>query len=61
MNTCLCTLMLEVYYRYLPTFQKPGDIDLVNDGGGSGGDKGKSKKEDGTIKAKDIAVEIEGI
>ena len=21
-NTCLCTLMLEVYYRYLPTYQE---------------------------------------
>ncbi len=21
-ETCLCTLMLEVYYRYLPTTQK---------------------------------------
>lgn len=23
MNTCLCTLQLEVYYRYLPTFRQP--------------------------------------
>ncbi|OGV62266.1 MAG: hypothetical protein A2498_00375 [Lentisphaerae bacterium RIFOXYC12_FULL_60_16] len=26
-NTALCTLMLEVYYRYLPTFKAPKDID----------------------------------
>jgi hypothetical protein len=32
MTTCLCTLMLEVYYRYLPTFQKPEDVgDQAND------------------------------
>jgi len=24
-NTTLCTLMLEVYYRYLPTFKPSGD------------------------------------
>jgi hypothetical protein len=27
MTTCLCTLMLEVYYRYLPTFQTPDGVD----------------------------------
>jgi len=26
MNTCLCVLQLEVYYRYLPTYQPPKDI-----------------------------------
>lgn len=26
MNTCLCTLQLEVYYRYLPTFSKPEEV-----------------------------------
>lgn len=26
MTTCLYTLTLEVYYRYLPTFQKPEDL-----------------------------------
>jgi hypothetical protein len=25
MDTALCTLTLEVYYRYLPTFNKPSD------------------------------------
>jgi hypothetical protein len=29
MTTCLCTLMLEVYYRYLPTFQTPQGIDVA--------------------------------
>jgi hypothetical protein len=29
MTTCLCTLMLEVYYRYLPTFQTPQEIDVA--------------------------------
>jgi len=29
MDTCLCVLQLEVYYRYLPTFQKP--IEMVDD------------------------------
>jgi hypothetical protein len=28
MNTCLCTLQLEVYYRYLPTFKQPEAADL---------------------------------
>lgn len=27
-NTTLCTLMLEVYYRYLPTFQAPEEIEM---------------------------------
>ena len=57
MNTCLSTLMLEVYYRYLPTYNKPEEMDLAEEGGGGGG----KAKEDGAIKAKDIAVEIEGI
>jgi hypothetical protein len=26
-NTTLCTLMLEVYYRYLPTYKPPEDAD----------------------------------
>jgi hypothetical protein len=26
-NTTLCTLMLEVYYRYLPTYKPPEDMD----------------------------------
>ena len=28
-QTCLCTLMLEVYYRYLPTFQTPQEVDVA--------------------------------
>ena len=27
MDTCLCTLQLEVYYRYLPSFQTPAITD----------------------------------
>lgn len=27
MDTCLCVLQLEVYYRYLPTFQPPKEIE----------------------------------
>ncbi len=27
MDTCLCALQLQVYYRYLPTFKAPKDID----------------------------------
>jgi len=37
-STCLCTLMLEVYYRYLPTFK-------VTSSDGGGGDGGAAKKE----------------
>ena len=29
MNTALCTLQLEVYYRYLPTFHKPEDLGIA--------------------------------
>ncbi len=35
--TCMCTLMLEVYYRYLPTFKVVG---------GHGGDGPEDKKKD---------------
>jgi len=35
--TCMCTLMLEVYYRYLPTFKVVG---------GHGGDAPEDKKKD---------------
>jgi hypothetical protein len=28
MDTILCTLMLEVYYRYLPTFQQVSDEEI---------------------------------
>ena len=30
-HTILCTLMLEVYYRYLPTFQQPDDVEQRRD------------------------------
>jgi hypothetical protein len=46
MTTCLCTLMLEVYYRYLPTFQPeavPGEA-----GGGDG-------------KAREVRIDTKGI
>jgi hypothetical protein len=31
MTTCLCTLMLEVYYRYLPTYAAPQEITADGD------------------------------
>jgi hypothetical protein len=35
-NTTLCCLMLEVYYRYLPTYKPPEDAKMeTNTGGGS--------------------------
>ena len=30
-NTTLCALMLQVYYRYLPTYQPPVELDLGDD------------------------------
>ncbi len=44
-DTCLCTLQLEVYYRYLPTFHKLEDVDSAD-------------IEPGIKEAKDIEVEI---
>jgi hypothetical protein len=45
MDTCLSTLMLEVYYRYLPTFQTPKELGIEDKGaaaaGGGGGEKSK--------------------
>jgi hypothetical protein len=35
MDTILCTLMLEVYYRYLPTFQQIPQDELTKELGGS--------------------------
>jgi hypothetical protein len=34
MNTCLCVLQLEVYYRYLPTFKQPeaAEVQAVDKG-----------------------------
>ena len=37
MNTCLCTLQLEVYYRYLPTYKPPEATD--------GGDVAEAKDD----------------
>ena len=34
MNTCLNALQLQVYYRYLPTFQKPDELPVADLGGG---------------------------
>jgi hypothetical protein len=31
MRTTMCTLMLEVYYRYLPTFKPPEDMGIEED------------------------------
>ncbi|MDI6773988.1 MAG: terpene cyclase/mutase family protein [Verrucomicrobiota bacterium] len=52
MDTTLCALMLQVYYRYLPTFQKPEEI-AADTAAAEGG-----KKEDGTVKAKDLDIEV---
>ncbi|OGV37345.1 MAG: hypothetical protein A2X48_21520 [Lentisphaerae bacterium GWF2_49_21] len=41
-STCLCTLMLEVYYRYLPTFK----VTSSDDGAGAA----PAKKEGGDLK-----------
>ncbi|MFC1499095.1 prenyltransferase/squalene oxidase repeat-containing protein [Verrucomicrobiota bacterium] len=54
MNTCLACLQLEVYYRYLPTYMKPDEIDFSNVDDGAGADTG-------AIKAEDIKIEIENI
>jgi hypothetical protein len=35
-NTTLCCLMLEVYYRYLPTYKPPEDAKMETDTGGGG-------------------------
>ncbi|MBM4148819.1 MAG: terpene cyclase/mutase family protein [Lentisphaerae bacterium] len=37
MNTCLSTLQLEVYYRYLPTFKPPEELDLEAADSSAGG------------------------
>ena len=52
MDTALCALMLQVYYRYLPTFQKPEDI--AQDGGG-----GEAKEEAGVVAAKDLDIDVQ--
>ncbi|MFC1499243.1 hypothetical protein ACFLS1_12350, partial [Verrucomicrobiota bacterium] len=44
-TTTLCTLMLEVYYRYLPTYQKIDDLDFEM-GAESGAGEEKNKSED---------------
>jgi hypothetical protein len=49
MDTALGALMLQVYYRYLPTFQKPEDMAAE---AGQGGDKG------GTVEAKDLPIDV---
>ena len=51
MTTCLCTLMLEVYYRYLPTYQTPQEI-AVADGGAPGAN---NKKEN------EVKIDVNGI
>jgi len=54
MDTALCALMLQVYYRYLPTFQKPEDI--AKDGGGEGGD---AKAAGGVVAARDLDIDVQ--
>jgi len=44
MNTCLATLQLEVYYRYLPTYKPPEEMKL----------------EDGAVPEDDIAIKVKG-
>jgi len=55
MDTALCALMLQVYYRYLPTFQKPEDI--AQDGGG--GDGGGAQEQGGVVAAKDLDIDVQ--
>lgn len=45
MTTCLCTLMLEVYYRYLPTYQTPQEIAVVE-----GAAPGANHKKENEVK-----------
>ncbi len=52
MDTTLCTLMLEVYYRYLPTFQKPEEFAVEAAAAAAG------QEEEGIVKAKDLDIEI---
>jgi len=33
MSTCLCALQLEVYYRYLPTYKPPVELEEEEDAG----------------------------
>jgi hypothetical protein len=51
MTTCLCTLMLEVYYRYLPTFQTPQQ-EIAVDGGAPGANNKK---------ANEVKIDVGGI
>ena len=51
MNTCLSALQLQVYYRYLPTFQKPDEVEA----GGIGG-----LLADGVDKDNDVDIQIDG-
>jgi len=50
-NTTLCALMLQVYYRYLPTYQKPEDLAA----------EAKADQEQGkdkVVAAKDLDIQI---
>jgi hypothetical protein len=45
-DTCLCCLCLEVYYRYLPTYQKVAEVD-AGAAGARGGDRAVAEKKVG--------------
>lgn len=51
-DTCLCTLQLEVYYRYLPSFKS-----LEVEGEGKDGKDGKDKKDKKAV-SDDIEVKV---
>jgi hypothetical protein len=55
-NTTLCALMLQVYYRYLPTFQKPEEM------AADAKTAAKGEKDDGkepkAVAAQDLPIQI---
>ena len=53
MDTTLCALMLQVYYRYLPTFQAPGVIDGVENAENAEGEEVPK-----VIEGQDIPVDV---
>ncbi|MFO7870399.1 MAG: prenyltransferase/squalene oxidase repeat-containing protein [Kiritimatiellia bacterium] len=56
MDTALCTLQLEVYYRYLPTFASEKGEDAEEEEG-----LGKKAKKAGFQSEEDVNVKIQGI
>jgi hypothetical protein len=50
--TTMCALQLQVYYRYLPTFQSPTQIAADDQ------EAGKDKEKDKRVEAKDLDIQI---